>query len=161
MRSILDRSRPRGPRHRSAQASLAVGILSLVALAVAAFPAAVKSATVDHVTVDETSIDEVTTEYCGFKVEQRIQGTFTFVSNSPKDTRFSELSVGPGRYTWRNVASGTSIQFLDVLSFQLSASFSGSQFESVFRRAQLPGQDCGWNVYIVRVCGLRAARHAQ
>ena len=91
---IRDRSRPRGPRHRWAQASLAVGILSLVALAVAAFPAAVKSATVDHVTVDETSIDEVTTEYRGFKVEQRIQGTFTFVSNSPKDTRFSELSAG-------------------------------------------------------------------
>jgi hypothetical protein len=135
MRSLLERCHARGPRRRSAQAALATGILSLMALTAAAFPAAVNSATVDHVRVDETSIDEVTSAFCGFEVEQRLQGTFIFVSNSPTDDRFRELIMGPARYTWTNVASGASIEFFNTLSFQFSASFSDSQFEVVIRFA--------------------------
>ena len=112
-----------------------VGLLLALALAPAAESGASggPKAVTEHFVIEETAFDEITSAFCGFPVEQYLKWRLVSVSVFPNEQRGHNLLGGPTRYSWTNLDTGRSIEFLNTVTFHDSFTVSGSSFKSVFR----------------------------
>src|SRR5262245_13863544 len=91
----------------------------IVIASLAAAPASGAGRTeVGHFVFDETAPDPTTSEYCGFPVESRAEGTLNVVTTlaGPASSRFHEVTTGPVTITATNTLTGASIKTFNTIS---------------------------------------------
>ncbi|MGH3066623.1 MAG: hypothetical protein ACRDOF_10040 [Gaiellaceae bacterium] len=89
----------------------------------------------EHFVLDETTLDEITTTFCGFPVEQHLVWRVVHVQQELDGKRFHDITGGPTIYTWTNLRTGRSIEFLNTLSFHETFVERSSTFKSHFMYA--------------------------
>jgi hypothetical protein len=121
----------RAPRRRHLALVALLGILSALAFASVAESGA--HVTTERVVIDETTFDEISSSFCGFPVETRLEAHLVFVTTEVNGSRFRNVVAGPSRYTHTNLETGQSIETLNTISLHDSFVVSGSGFRGVFR----------------------------